>query len=121
MAGPTFERPVYVGCVIIYREIVGGRTSLRASHGWRVKVGLSLERAVELAGMYARSPPSIAMQALRCVANGWACARRMRRLPRACVFGCVGGDALRQDAERRIRQCAALRAGGECAHLFGFL
>lgn len=82
---------------------------------------LSLVRAAKLVGMCSHCPPSVAMQAVRFLTNGWTCARRMGRVPRACVFGCVAEDGLRHYAQCLPLRRAALQAGGELRPFFGVL
>lgn len=63
----------------------------------------------------------VAVVGIRLMANGWICARRMGRVPRSCVFGCVEEDPPRHDVECEVLCGAALAADGRWRLSFGIL
>lgn len=64
--------------------------------------GRSEDRAAELVEMCSRAAPPVAMQTVRFLCSGWACARRMGRLLWSCALGRVAEDALREGSLSRV-------------------
>lgn len=48
-----------------------------------------------MATFYSAQPEPAAIQLVKLLCNAWATSRRMDKLPRSCVLGCLARDCLR--------------------------
>lgn len=64
-------------------------------------------------------PVAVTMPGSKCLCSAWTTSRRMGRLPRACVFGCLDSDSIVHYLQCPVVRDAVTEACGPILPLFG--